>query len=71
MKIKRFTIFLLPILVTLISNYSLAYQLEPMPEFRDNDRILILAPHPDDEAIGAGGIIQEALKRKLPIKVAY
>ncbi|MCX6383832.1 MAG: PIG-L family deacetylase [Actinobacteria bacterium] len=30
--------------------------------FTHSDRILILAPHPDDEAIGAAGVIQEALK---------
>ena len=37
----------------------------------NNDRILILAPHPDDETIGTGGIIQEALRLNIPIKVVY
>lgn len=36
-----------------------------------NDRILVLAPHPDDETIGAGGIIQESIRLNLPIKVVY
>ncbi|MCL4377644.1 MAG: PIG-L family deacetylase [Actinobacteria bacterium] len=31
-------------------------------KFISDDRILILAPHPDDEAIGTAGAIQEALK---------
>ena len=35
------------------------------------DRILILAPHPDDEAIGAAGIIQKAMDLKVPTKVVY
>ncbi len=35
------------------------------------DRILILAPHPDDEVLGCGGIIQRATKMNLPIKVVF
>lgn len=37
----------------------------------DRDRILILAPHPDDEAIGTGGIIQRAVGAGIPVKVVY
>jgi len=36
-----------------------------------NDRILVLAPHPDDEVLGAAGIIQQAVAMKLPIKVVF
>ncbi|MDI6606126.1 MAG: PIG-L family deacetylase [Candidatus Omnitrophota bacterium] len=36
-----------------------------------DERILILAPHPDDEAIGTAGIIQSALQAGAPIKVCY
>jgi LmbE family N-acetylglucosaminyl deacetylase len=36
-----------------------------------DDRILILAPHPDDETIGAGGIIQKAEALGLPVRVVY
>ncbi len=35
------------------------------------DRILVIAPHPDDEVIGAGGLMQEALKLKIPVRVLY
>src|SRR5262245_47079726 len=37
----------------------------------DTDRILILAPHPDDEILGCGGIIQRAVARKQPLRVVF
>lgn len=36
-----------------------------------SDRVLVLAPHPDDEVIGCGGVIQEAVQRGLPVRVAF
>jgi len=38
---------------------------------KPDDRILVLAPHPDDEVLGAGGIIQKAVSMKLPVKIVY
>jgi len=35
------------------------------------DRILILAPHPDDEILATAGVIHEAVKRDLPIQVVF
>ena len=35
------------------------------------DRILVLAPHPDDEVLGTGGVIQQAVAQKLPVKVVF
>lgn len=29
----------------------------------DHERVLVIAPHPDDESLGAGGLIQEVLAR--------
>ena len=43
-------------------------ELEP---FSREDRVLILAPHPDDEDIGCGGVIQRALSAGAKVKVAY
>jgi len=39
--------------------------------FSKGERILVLAPHPDDEVLGCGGIIQEAVKNKLPLKIVF
>lgn len=40
-------------------------------ELNNSDRILILAPHPDDEILGCGGIIQKAILLKRPIKIVF
>ena len=36
-----------------------------------DERILILAPHPDDETIGCAGVIQEAVSKGAHIKIVY
>lgn len=36
-----------------------------------NDRVLILAPHPDDEVLGPGGIIQKAKEMNLPVRICF
>jgi LmbE family N-acetylglucosaminyl deacetylase len=45
--------------------------IKPIEPVRKDDRILILAPHPDDEAIGCAGIIQQALSKGARVKVVY
>lgn len=37
----------------------------------DDDRILVLAPHPSDETLAAGGLIQEATALEIPIRVCF
>ena len=37
--------------------------------FTKNDRVLILAPHPDDETIGTAGVIEKALKQDAKVRV--
>lgn len=39
--------------------------------FTAADRILVLAPHPDDETIGTAGVIQKATSLGLPVRVVF
>ena len=42
-----------------------------LESFKENERILILAPHPDDESIACAGIIQKALKAGAQVRIVY
>jgi len=42
-----------------------------LPGFSKSDRVLILAPHEDDECLGAGGVIQHALAAGAAVRVLY
>ncbi|HOW36460.1 MAG TPA: PIG-L family deacetylase [Candidatus Omnitrophota bacterium] len=48
-----------------------AQQAWPEVKLEASDRILILAPHPDDEVLGCGGIIQKAVALKLPVHIVF
>ena len=41
------------------------------PTLRSEDRLLVLAPHCDDETIGAGGTIAEARRRGIPVRLVF
>jgi len=43
------------------------HDIQPLPP----DRILVLAPHPDDESIACAGVIQQAVRRKIPVRVVF
>ena len=43
----------------------------PGIEFSADDRVLVLAPHPDDESIGAGAAIQKALAAGAQVRIVF
>jgi len=43
----------------------------PSVSLDSHDRILIFAPHPDDETVGTGGLIQQALEKKIPVHIVF
>jgi LmbE family N-acetylglucosaminyl deacetylase len=45
--------------------------LPPFPALSKNDRILILSPHPDDETLGAGGLMAKAASLGIPVRVIF
>lgn len=47
------------------------YKISNIGAITASDRILVLAPHPDDEAIGCAGIIQEALRAGADVNILY
>ncbi|HVP89902.1 MAG TPA: PIG-L deacetylase family protein [Terriglobales bacterium] len=64
--------FLLAGLPLLVAAAGLAAQADPGgPGPVPGDRVLVLAPHPDDETLGCGGIIQKAVALNLPVRVVF
>lgn len=50
---------------------SEARQIPELENFTDADRVLVLAPHPDDEAIACSGVIQKALESGAPVHILF
>ncbi len=50
--------------------YASNVQAEPLT-LTPQDRLLVIAPHPDDETLGLGGVMQQAIAQGAQIKVVY
>lgn len=42
-----------------------------VPDLSAQDRLLVLAPHCDDETLGAGGTIAQARRRGIPVRLVF
>ncbi len=43
----------------------------PLPPVQTQERLLIIAPHPDDEVLGCGGLMATAAAMGVPVRVVY
>jgi LmbE family N-acetylglucosaminyl deacetylase len=59
------------LLILFIFSFARAAEISKMPAIAPADRILILAPHPDDETIACAGIIQAAIDAGAQVRVVY
>jgi LmbE family N-acetylglucosaminyl deacetylase len=39
--------------------------------FSEFDRILFIAPHPDDESLGGGGLLQRVFAARIPVRILF
>lgn len=67
---QRTTYFVIFLCFFFLLGTSFSQEIKTLPEFTAQDRVLILAPHPDDESIGTGGVIQRALASGAFVKIA-
>lgn len=65
----RKTIFFFLLYVFIFTSHAAAG--DPSMAFTGDDRILVIAPHPDDEALGTAGVLQSAKTANAKVKVVY
>jgi LmbE family N-acetylglucosaminyl deacetylase len=72
-KLLRRALFVLTVVFFVTQPIAAAWpqELPELEPFSKEDRVLVLAPHPDDEDLGCGGAIQRALKAGAQVKVVY
>lgn len=59
-------------IATFRRDVSVANRLFPsVPAWSGDERLLILAPHPDDETLGTGGLIAQARRLNIPVRVVF
>ena len=59
------------ILLLVVAASGPALAQKAFPPITANDRIIVVAPHPDDEILGAGGLIQQACAVGAEVHVIY
>ncbi len=68
--LKKFSLIIVLLLVTVVNALAADTSI-PELTLSPDDRILVLAPHPDDEVLGTAGILQRAVSMNIPVKVVF
>src|ERR1700735_885870 len=42
-----------------------------MFSFSRSDKVLVVAPHPDDESLATGGLLQRIFAKKIPVRILF
>ena len=72
MFLKALGMLALTLAALLLPAFSQAEELQAIePLISHNTRLMIFSPHPDDESLGAGGLIQRVLKAGGRVKVVF